>query len=160
MVYLEIELITRYFNFKDLSITFIIKPFCLFWSKLSILCVTRNTNKKLEYYKFDAIALISSYFSNHVLQRAKFKDNISCKGIVRHGVLKRSIIRPILLLIYINDIPQLAPRCYIMLYADDTNVGYSLHLIALLNTVLQDYMKNIENWLVTNKVPLYKMKTM
>ena len=73
---------------------------------------------------------------------------------VKRGVPQGSILWPLLLIIYINDLPNVCKDVEI-LFADDTNIeaiGYSI------NDVVSD-LKNINDWLTENMLVLNLEKT-
>ena len=77
---------------------------------------------KLEHYGFRGITLqwIKNYLKDRK-QFVKYKTVTSEYRTIRCGVPKRSILGPLLFLIYINDIAQISNLLNFILYADDTS---------------------------------------
>jgi hypothetical protein len=71
--------------------------------------------------------LIKSYLENRC-QRVKFNNKLSKWNKINIGVLQGSVLGPLFLLIYINDLPSVIPctlsnkHSSIILFADDTSV--------------------------------------
>ena len=60
-----------------------------------------------------------SYLSNR-FQLTAVGDVQSILGPIQVGVLQGNILRPLLFLVYINDLPECLEHCEVALYADDT----------------------------------------
>lgn len=58
-------------------------------------------------------------------QRVKFRNTISTDVSVLHGVPQGTVLRPVVSLIYSNDIADVISFCHIKFFADDTMI-YSL----------------------------------
>ena len=80
---------------------------------------------KLSSFGFDEtfIMLISSYLCNHS-QRVRLNNILFYKGYISSGVLKGSILGPLLFLIYINDLPDVVKYSSPSLFADDLKLLY------------------------------------
>jgi len=83
---------------------------------------------KLEFYGITGITykLLKSYLKGRY-QRVIFSNHSSgsCSnwGEITHGVPQGSILGPLLFLLYINDLPQIAnDNSKFVLFADDTNM--------------------------------------
>ncbi len=75
------------------------------------------------------------------------------------GVSQRSILVPLLFLIYVNDLPGVVTDCSVNLFADDTTI-YSVHrkpsgVAAMLNSDLD----RIATWVISNKLKINVRKT-
>ena len=84
---------------------------------------------------------------------------ISDKADVECGVMQRSILGPLLFVLFVNDLPNYIDKCKIVLYADDTVLMF-LH--SDVNTIQQHFDSDLENasrWLCNNKLHLNINKT-
>ena len=75
------------------------------------------------------------------------------------GVPQRSILGPLLFLIYINDLCNVCKSTLPILFADDTNLFKSSQHISIIENVLNEELKNISLWLKVNKLSLNVKKT-
>ena len=69
--------------------------------------------------------------------------------IVTCGVLEGSVLGPLVLLIYVNDISENSLLSF-LLFADDTNLFYSRRNPEILNQIANQKMCKVANWLRTN----------
>ena len=74
--------------------------------------------------------------------------NISC------GVPQGSILGPLLFLIYVNDISG-AVSNKLLLYADDSPILVADKCLSNIETVLQNELEIVSEWLVDNKISLH-----
>ena len=75
------------------------------------------------------------------------------------GVPQRSCLGPLLLLLYINDMPY-ALRCSkITMYTDDTSLAYSAKNVNDVAKVTNYELENLRKWLYSNKLSLIVAKT-
>ena len=65
------------------------------------------------------LSLLKSYLSNRV-QCCRANGQVSSFEPVTYGVPQRSILGPLLFIIYMNDLQNVAENCEISMYADDT----------------------------------------
>ena len=121
--------------------------------------------KKLNYYGISDTALewFRSYLS-HRSQYAELNGVSSARQTITTGVPQGYILGPLLFLIYMNDIPQSNQSFRFILYADDTNlfttVEYSLPIsISNVSEILNNELKEINDWLSLNKLTLNIQKT-
>ena len=98
--------------------------------------------EKLEYYGVRGIALswIKSYFSNRK-QFVQFNNSSSTSKNITCGAPQGSILGPLLLLIYINDICNVSTLAKLILFADDTSLFFShrdpVYLVNMINQELE-----------------------
>ena len=114
---------------------------------------------KLNYYGIRGVAynLLHSYISNRY-QYVDFNGSISSTRVVDTGVPQGSILRPLLFLIYINDLPRVSPLFNMVMYADDTTLYCNLSNNTNEND-LNSELHKISEWLASNKLALNAQKT-
>jgi hypothetical protein len=88
------------------------------------------------------------------------QDSGSNWGLIRHGVPQRSILGPLLFLLYINNLPKsIKGNAEIVLFADDTSmIVNSPNQIKSENTVNKVF-QDINRWFSTNLLSLNVDKT-
>ena len=93
---------------------------------------------------------------NYLTNRRQFvklgNSNSSLKSI-NIGVPQGSVLGPLLFLIYINDLIQSAPSLEYILFADDTNIFTTDHLL------LRSEIQKIDTWCLANRLVLNYSKT-
>ena len=99
-----------------------------------------------------------SYLTNRY-QQCIYNDVISDKLKVITGVPQGTILGPILFLIYINDITKSSSLCKFTMFADDTTLYFENTSAELLNYICQTELKNINKWLIYNRLSLNLNKT-
>ena len=80
-------------------------------------------------------------------------SNITC------GVPQGSILGPLLFILYINDLHQVAKNCFLLLFADDSNLFYTGNNLDELTAQINAELSNIKFWLEVNKLSLNIKKT-
>ena len=110
---------------------------------------------KLYYYGFRGI--IQDWFSSYLINRVQSTQvgtNISNKEINLCGVPQGSVLGPLLFLIYVNDIYQSSNKFSFHLFADDTNLIYSDKNPKTLESVVNEELLKVYDWLNANKLTL------
>ncbi len=74
------------------------------------------------------------------------------------GVPQGSILGPLLFLIYVNDM-EMAVKCKLLLYADDSALLVSGKEIDVIQKELSNNLQSVHHWLVDNKLSLHLGKT-
>ena len=77
---------------------------------------------------------------------------------VKYGVQQGSVLGPLLLLLYINDI-KAAVHSKVHHFADDTNFLYASHSLKNLNKTVNFDLSNLVQWQRANKISLNVNKT-
>ena len=115
--------------------------------------------KKLKHYGKRGVAsqLLQSYLS----KRKQFVsiNNVSLSlKFINFGVPQGSIFGPLLLLIYINDLPNClhtVPR----FFADDTTLTFSSDNIDNLQLLANSELHSVTEWMLTNSLTINPTKT-
>ena len=110
---------------------------------------------KLNYYGFRGI--INEWFQSYLTNRTQttqIGSHVSTKLISPCGVLQGSVLGPLLLLLYINDIHLCSNKVHFFLFADDTNILYADKDLRSLEKTVNAELKNLHDWLTSNKLTL------
>ena len=73
---------------------------------------------------------------------------------VTDGVPQRSVLGPLLFLIYINDLPSVYKVLSFYLFADDTNIYFKSYDIVHLQKVMNRELRKVRKWLDANHLAL------
>jgi len=93
-------------------------------------------------------------FNNH------FSGSCSNWGEIRHGVPQGSILGPLLFLLHINDLPQIAnDNSKFVLFADDTSMIINNRNPATFGKSVNTIVQDINEWFKTNLLSLNLDKT-
>ena len=101
----------------------------------------------------EVIDWYKSYLSSRKFH-VNVHDKFSTSADLRCGVPQKSILGPLLFLLYINDMPQ-AVDCDLFLYADDTCLLFQHKDLEQINEELTKNFSNICDWFVDNKLSIH-----
>ena len=111
--------------------------------------------KKMSYLGFSKNAV--TWFKSYLCER-KFKISIntsySSPANLLCGVPHRSILGPLLFLLYVNDLPQ-AVVSDSLLYADDTFIVFQHKSKIEIEKQLIKYFSSVCDWFVDNKLSIH-----
>ena len=82
------------------------------------------------------------------------ENKLSDFGKISCGVPQCSILEPLLVLIYVNDMPRTV-KLNLLLYADDSCLMYQHKDIAIIKKILNEDFENICDWFVDNKLSIH-----
>ena len=110
---------------------------------------------KLEHYGVRGTALrwFKSYLSNRQ-QYVEFNGISSESCEIKCGVPLGSILSPLLLLLYINDLCNVSKVVDFILFADDTNIFFSHKDFNLLPEIVYSEMPKLTQWCRANKLSI------
>ena len=114
--------------------------------------------RKLESYGIQSLALFKSYLNGRS-QMCVVNGAVSSPQPVTYGVPQGSILGPLPFLLFINDLPNCLTHSTPGLFADDTNITVAGGDISVIENLMNDDLKNIGDWLATNKLSLNLTKT-
>ena len=115
---------------------------------------------KLNHYGTRGVS--NDWFKSYLSNRNQY---VSINGFdsgltsINCGVPQRSVLRPFLFLLYINDLNQAIKFCKVHHFADDTNILYLSNSIKKLNKLVNTDLKHLVNWLNANIISLNIKKT-
>jgi hypothetical protein len=109
--------------------------------------------------------LVTSYLHKRyqrvmINTRNKYDDTVSDWKKINHGVPQRSILGPLLFLVYINDLALFLNRISTpILFADDTSVLITSQNPRDFNIITNEILKKLDKWFKTNLLSLNFDKT-
>ena len=115
---------------------------------------------KLHLYGLTGVShkLFSFYLDNRT-QKCVVNGSHSECCTLKCGIPRRTILGPLLFLLYINDLPNCLSHFVPRMYADDTHLTYSNGNIHSVQSSLSEDLLNINRWLTANKLTLNMTKT-
>ena len=117
-------------------------------------------DKLISILKLNGTSL--SWFHNYLNGRyitTSINNTLSSELPVTHGVSQGSIFGPILFLLFINDMPSCFKKCAVHLYADDTVIYHSNEDPKVIESVLNQELLKLHNWMGQNRLKINCSKT-
>lgn len=116
--------------------------------------------QKLPHYgiRGKALDLIGSFLQNRG-QYVQINGICSDHMTLKYGVPQGSILGPLLFIIYLNDIVNIANSPSLIMYADDTSLFFSGTTIDVIERDANNYLRTLNSWLEANKMQLNSKKT-
>ena len=117
--------------------------------------------KKIENYGIKRINL--AWFRSYLTNRKQYiqitNDSKSDLRSTICRVSQRSILGPLLFLVYVNDLPSSSKISNPFMFADDTNLFYEHKSIIKRFATVDEELMNINDWFMAKKVSLKDGKT-
>ena len=117
--------------------------------------------RKLELYGTTDrnCAWIRGYLLN-CLQYIKIDENSRTElCVVKCGMPQGSILGPLLILLYVNDLKNASSVLVPIMFADDTNLFYTHSNIPKLFSLMNEELASINQWFTSHKLSLNVTKT-
>ena len=114
---------------------------------------------KLQYYGI--CDKENNVFNNYLTGRYQYVEYNGAQSstqLITTGVPQGSVLGPLLFLIYINDLPQVCNIFDMLMYADDTTLYCNINQNSS-EDAINNELKNITEWLSSNKLSLNAKKT-
>ena len=115
---------------------------------------------KLNFYGFRGI--INEWFQSYLTNRTQttqIGSHVSTKLISPCGVPESQVLGPLLFSLYVNDIHLCSNKLHFFLFVDDTNFLYADKDLKSLEQTVNAELKNLHDWLTTNKLTLNTKKS-
>ena len=115
--------------------------------------------QKLEHYCIRGLNKL--WFEDYLRNRkqiVKYNRVRSKEMAIKNGVLRESILGPIIFLLYISDIEHSSALLSFILCADDTNIFYSNSCLKSFSSTLQTEINKVSEWLNLDKLSLMLLK--
>ena len=113
-------------------------------------------------FHYGVRGIVNDWFSSYLINRVQttqIGSHVSDKQNTLCGVPQGSVLVPLLFLIYVNDIYKASNKLEFFLFVDDTNLLYANKNLRSLETVMNDELVKIVDWLTANKLSLNVKKT-
>ena len=110
------------------------------------------------WYSRKTLDWFKSYLRNHS-QQCSVNDCLFDFTNLKCGVPQGMILGPLLLLIYINHLPNCLSFSVLRMYADDIHITYAGSDLHLIQSSLSHNLEKPSKWLVSNRLTLNAKKT-
>ena len=113
-------------------------------------------------FHYGVRGIVNDWFSSYLINRVQttqIGSHVSEKQNTLCGVPQGSVLGPLLFLIYVNDIYNASNKLEFFLFADDTNLLYANKNLKSLETVMNNELLKVVDWLTANKLSLNVKKT-
>ena len=116
--------------------------------------------KKMEQYGIRGVSL--QLFANYLANRQQYVqmgNTVSSEQTMTCGIPQGSSLGPVLLLIYINDLPNCSSALTFRIFSDDTNVFASARDLKTLEKIVNSELKKVKIWCDVNRLSINFSKT-
>ena len=115
---------------------------------------------KLSHYGIRGIIndWLASYLTDRT-QTTQVEASIASKGKILFGFPQVSVLGPLLFLICVSDIYRVSSKLNFYLFADNTNILYANNNLKSLESVVNEELRKVCEWLNTNKLSLNTSKS-
>ena len=137
-----------------------------------LICVFLDLKKRLtpltisilldKLYKYGIRGTQWNWFKNYlenIKQYVCYSDISSVTLPITHGVPQGSILGPLLVILYINDLAGVSEKLFTILFADDTTILIEGTQVNSIITSLNSELAKLTDWLKANKLSINVSKT-
>jgi hypothetical protein len=143
--------------FLDLSKAFDIINHDRLLAKFKLYGLRGKSHEWMTSYLTKRFQYVEIYYQAHVSSCSKsFTSNLNE---IKHSVPQGSVLGPLLLLLFINDLPDALPLVKVVLFADDTNILLINNSIEALNGKIKKVIDQLESWFNDNQLVINTDKT-